>query len=74
VNTGTGRDYPPRLAGIALTAYASLLGYLVAEIFGSLPRLVHDTDQLYRAHVRAVMLGMGYDAALIHTADDRHTG
>jgi len=57
--------YPPQLAGIVLSAYASLLGYLVAEIFGSLPRLVDDTDRLYRAHVRTVMLGMGFDPALV---------
>ncbi|HEY3034581.1 MAG TPA: TetR/AcrR family transcriptional regulator [Streptosporangiaceae bacterium] len=62
-------DYPPRLAGIALTAWASVLGYLVAEIFGSLPRLIADTDQLFRAHVRTVMLGMGFDPARIHTVD-----
>ncbi len=37
-------DYPPRLAGIALSAWASVLGYLVAEIFGSLLRLVGDSD------------------------------
>jgi AcrR family transcriptional regulator len=60
-------DYPPRLAGIALSAYASLLGYLVAEIFGSLTRLI-DTERLYQAHVRTVMLGVGFDPALINTA------
>jgi len=48
------------LAGIVLCAWASLLGYLVAEIFGSLRRLIQDTDELYRAHVRTVMLGMGF--------------
>ena len=62
-------DYPPRLAGIALTAWASVLGYLVAEIFGSLPRLIADTDQLFCAHVRTVMLGMGFDPARIHAVD-----
>ncbi len=62
-------DYPPRLAGIALGAYASVLGYLVAEVFGSLARLVADSDQLYRAHLRTVMLGMGFQPALIEAAD-----
>jgi AcrR family transcriptional regulator len=62
-------DYPPRLAGIALSAYASVLGYLVAEVFGSLARLVGDSDQLYRAHLRTVMLGMGFDPALVTTAE-----
>ncbi len=64
--------YPPRLAGIALTAWASVLGYLVVEIFGSLPRLVGDTEQLYRAHLRTVMLGMGFDPTRIDAADAPH--
>jgi AcrR family transcriptional regulator len=55
----------PRLAAITLTAYASLLGFLVFEIFGSLARLVEDTTALYEGHVRAVMLGMGFDRALL---------
>lgn len=58
-------DGPPRLAGITLAAYTSLLGYLNVEIFGSLTRLVADTTQLYAAHVRTVMLGMGFDPALV---------
>jgi AcrR family transcriptional regulator len=61
--------YPPRLIVIALNAYASLLGYLVAEIFGSLPRLVDDTDQPYGAHVRTVMLGMGFDTARVDAVE-----
>jgi AcrR family transcriptional regulator len=66
-------DYPPRLVGIALTAWASVLGFLVTEIFGSLPRLVTDTDQLFRAHLRTVMAGMGFQPTLIPTGDtDRH--
>jgi AcrR family transcriptional regulator len=76
LHTDIGADtlgYPPRLAGITLTAWASILGFLVTEIFGSLPRLVTDTDQLYRAHVRTVMAGMGFQPTLIPTADaDRH--
>ncbi len=68
------RDYPPRLAGIALTAWASTLGFLVTEIFGSLPRLIPNTDQLYRAHVCTVMAGMGFQPTLIPTgnADSHH--
>ena len=65
--------YPPRLAGIALTAWASVLGFLVTEIFGSLTRLVTDTDQLFRAHVHTVMAGMGFQPTLIPTGDtNRH--
>ncbi len=55
----------PVLAGIVLSAWASLLGYLVAEIFGSLTQLITSTDMLYQAHVRTVMLGMGFQPALI---------
>jgi hypothetical protein len=57
--------YEPRLAGIILTAWASVLGYLVAEIFGSLTRLVNDTDRLYATHVRTLTLGMGFDPDLV---------
>ncbi len=53
----------PALAGIVLTAWASLLGYLVTEIFGSLTALISDTDALYQAHVRTVTLGMGFQPA-----------
>jgi AcrR family transcriptional regulator len=59
-----------RLAGIVLTAWASLLGYLVAEIFGSLRQLIEDTDELYQAHVCTVMLGMGFDPDLVHRCAD----
>jgi len=55
----------PTLAGIVLSAWASLLGYLVAEIFGSLTALICDTGLLYQAHVRTVMLGMGFQPALL---------
>jgi AcrR family transcriptional regulator len=62
---GTAPDCPPRLAAITLSAYTSLLGYLNAEIFGSLARLIGDTTELYTAHLRTVMIGMGFDPALI---------
>jgi AcrR family transcriptional regulator len=62
------RDCPPRLAAIGLNAWASVLGYLVAEIFGSLHHLIDDTDQLFDAHVRTVMLGMGFDPELTEAA------
>jgi len=65
---GQTHDYEPRLAGIILTAWASVLGYLSAEIFGSLTALVADTSLLYRAHIRAVMTGMGYDPGLAGAA------
>jgi len=55
--------YEPRLAAIVLGAWASLAGYLTAEIFGSLASLVTDTDALYRAHIVSQLLDMGYDRA-----------
>jgi AcrR family transcriptional regulator len=60
--------YQPRLAGIILTAWASIIGYLSAEIFGSLTSLVADTSTLYRGHIRAVMTSMGYLARLAEAA------
>ncbi|MDA8319004.1 MAG: TetR/AcrR family transcriptional regulator [Actinomycetota bacterium] len=58
----------PRIAGIILTAWASVIGYLSAEIFGSLTQLVADTDQLYTAHIQTVMLGMGFSPDVAETA------
>lgn len=52
------------LAAIAITAWASILGYLVTEIFGSLTQLITDPGRLWDAHLRTVMLGMGFTPAL----------
>jgi hypothetical protein len=65
---GQAQAYEPRLAGIILTAWASIIGYLSAEIFGSLTSLVADTGTLYRAHIRTVMAGMGYASSLAEAA------
>jgi AcrR family transcriptional regulator len=65
---GQAQDCEPRLAGIILTAWASVIGYLTAEIFGSLTALIAGTGRLYQAHLRAVMAGMGYDPGLTETA------
>ena len=61
----SGLAGPPQLAGIVISAWTSLLGYLIAEIFGSLTQIITTTGVLYQAHVRTVMLGMGYQPALI---------
>jgi AcrR family transcriptional regulator len=53
--------YEPPFAGIVLSAWAAVLGYLVVEIFGSMASLIEDTDRLFRAHVRNGMLAMGFD-------------
>lgn len=53
--------YSPRLAGLVLNAWVSILGYLTIESFGILPRLIRQTDKLFDAHVRTVMLGMGFE-------------
>lgn len=68
-----GGGLPPRLAGIALNAWASVLGFLTLEIFGSLTRLITDTDELYRAHLHTVMPGMGFDPDPTTTARTRST-
>lgn len=62
------------LAGIVLSGWASLLGFLVAEIFGSLRQLIEDTDELYRVHVLTVILGMGFDPAMVELCADRQVG
>jgi hypothetical protein len=48
------------LAAISISAWASILGYLVTEIFGSLRQLITDPGRLWDAHLRTVMVGMGY--------------
>jgi AcrR family transcriptional regulator len=65
---GPAGGYEPRIAGIVLNAWASLQGFLVAEVLGNLSVLVDDTDSLYRAHVYTVMLGMGFDPVLVEAA------
>jgi AcrR family transcriptional regulator len=62
------------LAAIALTAWTSILGYLVAEIFGSLHQLITDPGRLWDAHLRTVMLGMGFNPALIGAREDQPSG
>jgi AcrR family transcriptional regulator len=61
-------DYEPRIAGIVLNAWVSLEGFVRAEVFGNLPILIDDTDSLCRAHIRTVMLGMGFDPAVVADA------
>jgi AcrR family transcriptional regulator len=61
-------DYQPRIAGIVLNAWASLQGYLRAEVLGNLSILIDDTDSLCRAHIRTIMLGMGFNPALVDAA------
>lgn len=58
-------SYPPRLAGLLLNAFASLRGYLMGEVLGSVSDLVDDPDQLFQAHLHTVMLGMGFDPAVL---------
>jgi AcrR family transcriptional regulator len=63
---------PDRVGGIVLSAWASLLGFLVVEVLGGLTRLVSDPDQLYEAHVRIVMLGVGFDRDLVEAIGQHH--
>ncbi|GAB0103884.1 TetR/AcrR family transcriptional regulator [Nocardia sp. JMUB6875] len=56
-----GADLPDSpVPGIILNAWSSILGFISAEIFGSLRDLVSDTDTLFDAHVTTVMNGMGF--------------
>jgi AcrR family transcriptional regulator len=54
-------SYPARYVAILLCAWASLRGYLMGEVFGSLRELIGDADQLFQAHLGTVMVGMGFD-------------
>ncbi|TLG00335.1 TetR/AcrR family transcriptional regulator [Nocardia cyriacigeorgica] len=59
--TGDGAPIPDSpVPGILLNAWASILGFIAAEVFGSLRELISDADALYDSHVRTVMRGMGY--------------
>ncbi|GAB18725.1 putative TetR family transcriptional regulator [Gordonia effusa NBRC 100432] len=48
------------VTGIVLNAWASILGFVSGEVFGSLSPLVADTATLFDAHVTTVMRGMGF--------------
>jgi hypothetical protein len=72
---GSGRlSGASHLTAITITAWTSILGYLVAEIFGSLPQLITDPGWLWDAHLRTVMLGMGFTPALIGARQDEPSG
>jgi len=62
------------LAAIAIDAWASILGYLITEIFGSLHQLITDPDRLWDAHLRTVMAGMGFAPTLPGSREDRSPG
>jgi AcrR family transcriptional regulator len=62
------------LAAIAITAWTSILGYLTAEIFGSLHQLITDPAGLWDAHLRTVMLGMGFAPSLTSPREDQPSG
>jgi AcrR family transcriptional regulator len=53
-----------QVVAIVSCAWASLRGFLSMEIFGSLSQSIPDTDALYRAHIRTIMTGMGFDPVL----------
>lgn len=56
-----------RIAAVGLNAWASILGFLVSEQFGNLPRLVANVDELYDAHLRTCLLGMGFERAVMES-------
>ncbi len=61
----------PQVLGVVLNARASMMGYLIAEIFGRLSDLIAGPDDLYRAHLRTIMLGMGFAPESIPTLTPR---
>ncbi|MBL1079274.1 TetR/AcrR family transcriptional regulator [Nocardia sp. 2] len=46
--------------GILITAWASIQGFITGETFGSIAQLTADPAELYQAHIRTVMRGMGF--------------
>ncbi|MFI6866737.1 TetR/AcrR family transcriptional regulator [Nocardia sp. NPDC050406] len=48
------------IPGVLINAWASILGFIAAEVFGSLRHLINDVDALYDSHITTVMRGMGY--------------
>ncbi|MFB7719687.1 TetR/AcrR family transcriptional regulator [Nocardia sp. NPDC056100] len=48
------------IPGIILNGWASILGFIAAEVFGSLTSLIANPDALFDAHLRTVMQGMGF--------------
>ncbi|MFI1912033.1 TetR/AcrR family transcriptional regulator [Nocardia sp. NPDC020380] len=57
---GGDTDSASPVPGILINAWASILGFIAGETFGSLGQLISDPDELYRSHVRTVMRGMGF--------------
>lgn len=57
---GSASSLDPALTGIVLTAWASIIGFLVGEIFGSLGELVADPGALFEDHLSTIMRGMGF--------------
>ncbi|WP_052057443.1 TetR/AcrR family transcriptional regulator [Rhodococcoides fascians] len=60
------RQHLLRIAAVGLNAWASILGFLVSEQFGNLPRLVSSVDALYDSHLRTVLCGMGFTESEQH--------
>ncbi|MFW0788383.1 TetR/AcrR family transcriptional regulator [Gordonia sp. CPCC 205333] len=60
------------VTGIVLNAWASILGFISGEVFGSLSPLVADTATLFEAHVTTVMRGMGFRHPMVaHSKADQ---
>ncbi|MVU81935.1 TetR family transcriptional regulator [Nocardia sp. ET3-3] len=60
---GAGELPDSPVPGIVVNAWSSILGFVAAEVFGSLCTLVADPDRLFEAHVTTVMRGMGFQLA-----------
>lgn len=54
---------PPALAAGAISGWVSTLGFISAELWGNLGRIVDNTDTAFDAHLRGVMCSMGFNAS-----------
>ncbi|WP_107657290.1 TetR/AcrR family transcriptional regulator [Nocardia suismassiliense] len=53
-------ELTPAAAAAAHNGWAAVLGFVISELWGNLPRLVTDTDGLFHTHLRTVLQGMGF--------------
>ncbi len=50
----------PAAAAAAHNAWAAVLGFIISELWGNLPRLITNTDGLFDVHLRTILRGMGF--------------
>jgi len=60
---GDVADTAGPVPAVVMSAWMSVLGFIAAEVFGSVDQLVADADQFYECHLATVTLGMGFTPA-----------